>query len=389
MAKCDLTIELDTPREVFHPGDEVSGHVVVQTDDSVRCDGLTVELLWSTHGRGTTTAGEAESLHLFDGEWVGSTTMRYAFRFTLPAGPVTYNGHYLNVGWFLRARADIPWKIDPKAEIEIALAAGDEDHQAVDWERQFTSGYQEDLASAVAEVQKAASGPQASAGGSARFSLSDLRAQAFSSPGGSLAACGCLALILGIPLIFAGVFATAAWDAVNKARAGQWGDAVPGLIMGGILVAVILLIVVALIRERMLKARFGTIDFELDPDKVSPGESAGIRISFTPQKESELEKGTLRVEAYEEVVSGSGTNKSTRRHTVYESEVEFCGARRLMARQPVVLEGQIAVPQDAAPSFDAPRNQLTWKVEAQLHIVRFPDWGTSRRLVVRPSGSRT
>lgn len=388
MARCDLTIELDQPREVHHPGDEVAGHVVVQTDGGVRCDGLIVELLWSTHGRGSTSSGDAESLELFQGEWTGSTSMRYPFRFTLPAGPVTYHGHYLNVGWFIRARADIPWKIDPKAETEIVLASGEAEHQAADWERQFTSGYQEDLASLVAEAHQAASDPQVGAHASARFSLADLRAQAFSSPGSSLAACGCLALIVGVPLIFIGTFSMAAWDAVNKARAGEWGDAVPGLIMGGILVALIVFFVGALIRERMIKGRFGTIRFELDPDNISPGEAAGVRISFTPQKDSELEKGTVRVQAYEEVVSGTGTNKSTLRHTVYEDEVEFCGARRLMGRQPVVLEGDITVPEDAAPSFDAPRNQLIWKVEVQLHVARFPDWGTSRRFVVRPATAR-
>ena len=387
MAKCDLSIELDVAREVFHPGDQVTGHVMVQTDDSVRCDGLDLELLWSTHGRGSTATGEAQTLRLFEGEWVGSTHMRYPFQVILPAGPVTYHGHYLNVGWFLRARADIPWKIDPKAEREIVLASGEAPEQAADWECQFTSGYQEDLSAVVADIQRSPSGAEVSVG-SKSFAWSDLRSQIFSSPGGSVASCGCLALLLGIPLIFVGAFGYAGWDAVNKARDGDWGGAVPGLIMGGILVAIILFIVVAIIRDRMIKARFGTIDFQLESDKVHPGETADIRVSFTPQKDSEIEKGTLRIEGYEEVVSGSGTNKTTRRHTVYEDEVEFCGARRLMVRQPVVLEGSIPVPETAPPSFDAPRNELVWKVEAQLHVARFPDWGSSARLVVRPPGSR-
>lgn len=384
MAKCDLTIEFDTPRERYHPGDEVSGHVVVQTDDSVRCDGLVAELLWKTHGRGNSTSGDAETVELFQGEWVGSTHMRYAFRFTLPAGPVTYNGHYLNVGWFVRARADIPWKIDPKAEAEVVLVSGEGEGRGADWQRQFTSGYHEDLATVVAEAQKSSTELGGRSETKVRLSLADARAEMFSSPGKSAASCGCLGLILAVPLIFLGMFSMAAWDGVDKARAGDWGGAVPGLIMGGIVVLVILLVVIGLVRQSMLKSRFGTIEFALEPDRVDPGTPAQIRVSFTPRKDSELEKGTLRIEGVERVVSGSGTNKSTRRHVVHEEEIEFCGARRLMNRQPVILEGEIPVPETAPPSFDAPDNELEWKVSARLHIARFPDWHGSRRLVVHP-----
>lgn len=385
MARCDLSIELDVSREVFHPGDEVSGQVIVETDDSVRCDGLSVEMLWSTHGRGSTASGEPEVLELYEGEWVGSTHMRYPFRFTLPAGPVTYHGHYLNVGWFVRARADVPWKIDPKAETEIVVASGEDEGQAADWRRQFTTGYQEDLATVVAEAQQSVGPAGVSAGGKIRVSFGDARAKMFSGPGATVASCGCIGLLLGVPLIFVVVFARAGWDGIQSARAGDWGGAIPGLIMGGILVGAVLLLVAGLVRQRMLTSRFGTIDFTLDPDNVHPGEPAAIRISFTPRKDAELEKGVVRLEGYERVVSGSGTNRTTRRHVVHEEEIEFCSARRLMNRQPVVLEGEIPVPGDAPPSFDAPNNELEWKVDARLHIARFPDWHGSRRLVVRPA----
>lgn len=385
MAKCDLSIELDVSREVFHPGDEVSGQVVVQTDDSVRCDGLSVEMLWATHGKGTVARGEPEVLQLYEGEWTGSTHMRYPFRFTVPSGPVTYHGHYLNVGWFVRACADVPWKIDPKAEAEIVVASGEDEGQSADWRQQFTAGYQEDLAALVAEARQASDGVSAGADGKLRLSLADARAKMFSSPGAAVASCGCLGLLLIFPLIFVVMFAMAGWDGINSARAGDWAGAVPGLIMGGILVGAVLLVVVGLVRQRMLASRFGTIDFALDPDNVHPGESAAIRISFTPRKDAELEKGVIRLEGYERVVSGSGTNRTTRRHVVHEEELEFCGARRLMNRQPVVLEGEIPVPSDAPPSFDAPNNELEWKVHARLHIARFPDWHGSRQLVVRPA----
>ncbi|MCP4500914.1 MAG: hypothetical protein GY822_13215 [Deltaproteobacteria bacterium] len=36
-------------------------------------------------------------------------------------GPLTYRGELLNVDWFLKARADIPWALDPKAELVFVV----------------------------------------------------------------------------------------------------------------------------------------------------------------------------------------------------------------------------------------------------------------------------
>ena len=385
MAKCDLFIELDQSNEVFHPGDTISGHVVVETDSDVRCDGLDVVLNWRTHGRGTVATGTVNTLRLFSGEWTGATTLRYAFQFTVPDGPVTYHGHYLNVAWFVNAQADIPWKFDPKAEVEFTLASGTEPHQQANWESQFADGYQPDLADAIAEAQAATGAGSASmsAGGGGN-PIHDLRARMSGNPSGKAMGVGCLVIGGILLLAFVGAFGMWALDGVNKARSGNWGDAIPGLVVAAVMTLVILGLLWSIISSRMLKSRFGTIDHQVEPDRVKPGESVTVRVSFTPEKDTVINQAVVQLVGIEEVVSGSGTNRTTRRHGVHDEEIELSPERRLMARQPVILETELRIPDTAPPTFKASRNELKWKLQTQMDVARFPDWGATRTIVVMP-----
>ena len=108
MAKCDLHIEFDRPDRTYFGGEEITGNVHVSVNADVRCDGLTLETHWKTHGRGNTARGPKEKWTLFAGEWRAGEAAKYPFRFTAPHGPGTYRGKYLNIDHYLRARADIP-----------------------------------------------------------------------------------------------------------------------------------------------------------------------------------------------------------------------------------------------------------------------------------------
>ena len=124
MSKCHIWIEIDDPDRVYHPGDTVGARVHVDVDEDVTCDGLEVTRQWSTHGRGNAEAGDTRFKRLFSGEWKAGTTHSYRVEFVIPNGPYSYHGHYLNVDWYVRARADIPWAFDPKAEADFFGSAG-------------------------------------------------------------------------------------------------------------------------------------------------------------------------------------------------------------------------------------------------------------------------
>ena len=125
MSKCDLSIELEGGRESYQVGEEVAGQVHVEVNKNCSCDGLKISLAWYTHGKGNEDEGEAESTVAFTGEWQAGERVSYPFRFTMPAGPLTQHGHYINIDWRIKAEADIPWALDPEAEAEILLTKGD------------------------------------------------------------------------------------------------------------------------------------------------------------------------------------------------------------------------------------------------------------------------
>jgi hypothetical protein len=126
MSRCKLDIELDDPEATFssgRPGSQVEGRLRVAVDKSVRCKALTITRLWRTHGKGNRQSGEPESQILFAGEWAAGDNIEYAFAFDVPDDPLTHHGRLLNVDWYLEARADIPWAIDPKAKREFFVEA--------------------------------------------------------------------------------------------------------------------------------------------------------------------------------------------------------------------------------------------------------------------------
>jgi hypothetical protein len=90
-------------------------------DESCKCDGLEITFGWQTHGRGNRNEGPVETTRLGPFEWQAGAAERYPFEFKLPNGPVSYHGTLVNVDWYLRARADVPWAIDPKGEQEVLL----------------------------------------------------------------------------------------------------------------------------------------------------------------------------------------------------------------------------------------------------------------------------
>jgi len=124
MPNCELSIVLDEANNDNFGGDFISGHVQVSVDKDVRCDGLSVGLLWRTHGHGDPhDVIEAESL-LFQGAWQVGMPHAYSFTFTLPGGPLTHQGRLVNVSWFIVAKAALPEMDGPKVEREFALVKG-------------------------------------------------------------------------------------------------------------------------------------------------------------------------------------------------------------------------------------------------------------------------
>jgi hypothetical protein len=176
----------------------------------------------------------------------------------------------------------------------------------------------------------------------------------------------------------------AGWGGLQAIREGRWGDGAVGLVFGLVLLIGVGGVAFVLIRSWLLRGRFGEIEMTVEPEVVSAGGALSVRISFSPQKETSLQGAVLRLRGFERVVSGSGTNKTTRTHELHSEELEIAPAQLLMSHRPVRLEGAVNLPIAAGPSFAATSNMLKWTVEVRLLIARFPDWRQTREVVVVP-----
>ncbi|MBW3563144.1 MAG: sporulation protein [Acidobacteria bacterium] len=361
MAKCDLTLHLDEGKNTFRPGETVRGIIDVRIDKDVRCDGLEVGLRWRTHGRGNSVTERIVFETLFEGEWTAGTVFRRPFAFEFPAGPYTYHGTLLNVVWEVYATADIPWAIDPRVEEEVVLRPNPEAEP--NW-----------LTAAGSETYLPAKLKEQTSGGAA--------AAPTISGGwvGNLVAIGCLFVFLG-PLVF--ILGAAVRQGIGFTRgevalieALMWG--VGGLVV----IALFLGILLKVVRNMVARKKLGQVKLTVEPALIRAGEEVRVSIGCRPENPVELNGATAKVVATEIVVSGSGTNKTTHRHVVFEQQLNVAGARTLSPNMPFNEGASIRIPADASPSFYASSNSLTWTVTTQLDIARWPDWIEEREILV-------
>ena len=127
MGKPVVSIELDPgpweePEMADHreAGGTISGRVLLSTDEPVDCRKVVVEVGWRTEGRGDRDGEMCSSVTLHSGE-IQPGDEAFPFEFDLPAGPMSYAGHYINIIWNVQARVDLAWKFDPVAVRQFFL----------------------------------------------------------------------------------------------------------------------------------------------------------------------------------------------------------------------------------------------------------------------------
>ena len=99
MAHCQLSIRFDRKNRTWSHGEDVSGHILLQTDKDLRGKTLTVGLRWSCFGRGNALTGPPLSQDLRDLDWFAGREYKYPFCLTLPKGPPSYAGHHFSIDY--------------------------------------------------------------------------------------------------------------------------------------------------------------------------------------------------------------------------------------------------------------------------------------------------
>ena len=139
------------------------------------------------------------------------------------------------------------------------------------------------------------------------------------------------------------------------------------------------------IRNVIAKNKLGAVSAQLGVSAAAPGQRVPVRIRFRPQQsEVQLNCITARLVGKERCVSGSGTNKTTHTHTLYEHTEIMAASSAPMGGDAVVVDGALPVPDTAAYSFKSKSNAVIWTVSLRVDVAEWPDWVQSTTLEIRP-----
>ncbi|MDP6544628.1 MAG: hypothetical protein QGH60_11600 [Phycisphaerae bacterium] len=323
MSKCDIVVEFDKADRAFHAGEIISGKVYVTPNADMPCNGILIEIGWSTHGRGNKDSASIDALEYDGKQFLAGQTIAYEFRFESPSGPLTYHGHYLNVDNYLSVRLDVPWSFDPKAREEYLLLPGP-------------------ACAPVGEV----------------YSVTET--------GEPAKAIGCALIVVGAIAVVSLFFGF-----------------LPVIIVAWILVA---FLGFKVFRNSMASRQLGEAVLCLSRHRAAPGEQLPISVEFSPTRPIGINGITATIKGVEEVVSGSGTNRSTHTKTIYQEHFALSDAAQLSVGRQAV-SGDIPIPQTDAWTFYSDDNKLTWEVTLRVDIPNWPDWVASAELELIPSGN--
>lgn len=354
MPTCSLRIELDDPCPTYRPGDQVRGTVIVEVDDDCDCQRLSLTCEWYTHGRTTPTTGSEQTQFLGMDLWHRGETHRYPFELRLPNGPCTYHGTEFSVDWRLVAAADIPWKSDPTAQVELDVVAGDkpveDDYQVGDFRNQTP---------AVEDHRTA--GPNSPAVVGCLFAFS----MAF------------LGFCLFIILSFAGIISP---DPDSKAEI--FFMVVPAVVAA----ALTAIAWKFLLKNRLAEMRLGQIDVVVDRARAAAGDSFDVVVDIPPPSDADINEISLAFVGRERSAVEDGNRSTIHTYQVFKrtDTIEDSVDRRVPKGQSAHFEHTVDVPEDVPPSFRCEYARLEWVVDVYIDIADWPDWRETLSIDVLP-----
>jgi len=316
MSKCDISI--NPTQTHYKMGDTIKGEVKVEVNKECKCDALKIKKFWQTHGKGNRTRGKADELVLFTGTWQPGVYV-YEFSFKLVKGPLTHHGHYINIDWYLNARADVPWSTDSKKEIDFIVEKGVDPIES-DSENHYRTQYN--------KYKK--------------------------SPANT-------GLFKPFPLIFIFLGIAAIYF--------EWA-----FIIGALFIIAGSVIYYQLIQSSLAEKKLGEVKCDVNGEEYRAGDTLSASISFTPKKNININKVIAKLTGKEMVVSGSGTRESRYTNIIFENKVVLVGPGDYQKDFPVQKKCRFELPVDAAASFYTDDNKIVWSVDFEVDIPKWPDW---------------
>ncbi|MHA2395618.1 MAG: sporulation protein [Candidatus Thorarchaeota archaeon] len=123
-------VSIYTEKDQFRPGDEVSGHVVVSTDETFTCNRVILKLRgkeYTHYQAGKIHVNESHDLldddiTILEGGAIHSGDTRIEFSFKLPEElPSTHDGFYGEVNYSVEAVVEVDRSRDPKSKLHLIV----------------------------------------------------------------------------------------------------------------------------------------------------------------------------------------------------------------------------------------------------------------------------
>jgi hypothetical protein len=326
MSKCDLAIEFDRPNRLYQAGEQVKGKALVQVNQDVNCRAFTITGSWQTHGKGNRDKADYCTITLAHGHWRAGQQMEFPFVIDLPHYPLTYHGTNLNVDHYLRLQVDLPWAFDPKLEEEFIVAPAAGGHYDV-----------------VLPIAHAAGNTLGNSGKT-------------------------IIVIVGVIFTLVGLCL-----------------GIPTMGFGLLFAAVGLAILFFTFRSQLAERKLGPVSVSELPVQVFPNTTLPFTVSFTPKAAGLINAITLTLQCNEICISGSGSNRRTHTHSLWNQPSRLLEAREFTKGDTVNVAGEIQIPPNATYSANFTQNRVEWKTTVHIDIAKWPDWIQEQLLKVVPA----
>jgi hypothetical protein len=354
----ELRVVLDKDSRTYAVGEEVRGRVVVRCPAERRCSALTVQPVWEvvgpprpSFGAASTSRPAGDALTLCtDERWAAGSEHEYPFCLPAPAGPLTYHGRAVHLSWRLEARADVPLALDPKASAGFSLELGDD-------------------------------APAADLSHTRPTELPDhavLQGMFLGALGALLVCAGMSPIVYGV--VMGKSFGAAIIIALWLAFCGTVS------VLGGL----------SSLRSRWGNFGLRTLRLTVSPQRCGPGGTLSCTLVLKARWATDIEAVTLHLKHVEVWPNLKAPGQKTRgpRFLVRASDrqmLELSGPRSLRRGESVTLEGELRIPDGAAPSFHVAGWSpfvAGWRCEAMARFRKGRTRSEGQFLQVVPGTSR-
>lgn len=333
MSWCDLNVAFAKSMPVFHPGDIIEGHVVVEVHRDFEGT-VYFDYQWRTHGRGKTDAGGRHQTTISGQmQFQAGNIYKVPFQFKAPSSPVSYRGHYFNVAWAINPRKEVAFILASEQAAAGSKASPSKPANDSKWPKK---AYQ-------TQPRKALTKLYAPTRGSGRILLGSVAVLTLSG-------------IVGI------VTLSRFWLLM----------ALLGMVLG-----------IYIVIKIMIHLKFENLRIRFTP-YPHLGDQLDCHISFDAERSFYLRHISVELSMVETVTSGHGTDSTTYSKHFFKDGYLQEFERVVQRGEYIDVHIPLQIPADGGASFTATNNQLEWVVNIEIVPKQWPDFIKKREVWVNP-----